>query len=123
MLNRRNFLTLSAMAAGAVTLSAQENCAALPEPITSLKSRKSEAKPITLEERSQRIERARQLMAQNKIDAIFMIGGTSLVYFTGVRWWNSERLGAMVLPAKGNAFFVCPVFEEDRMREQLAHAP
>lgn len=124
MLNRRNFLTLSAMAAGAVTLSsAQENCAVLPEPITSLKSRKSEAKPITLEERSQRIDRARQLMAQNKIDAIFMIGGTSLVYFTGVRWWNSERLGAMVLPAKGNAFFVCPVFEEDRMREQLAHAP
>ncbi|MEO8726477.1 MAG: Xaa-Pro peptidase family protein [Acidobacteriaceae bacterium] len=104
-------------------MSAGTNCAALPEPIAALKSRKSEAQPISTEERSQRIERARELMVQNKLDAIFMIGGTSLVYFTGVHWWNSERLGAMVLPAKGNAFFVCPVFEEGRMREQLTHAP
>jgi Xaa-Pro dipeptidase len=28
-----------------------------------------------------------------------------------------------VLPAKGSAFYVCPAFEEDRAREQIAHAP
>jgi Xaa-Pro aminopeptidase len=95
----------------------------LPEPIAKLKSRKAEAKPITVEERQQRIDRARQLMAQNGIDAIMMIGGTSLVYFSNIHWWNSERLFAMVLPAKGNPFYVSPAFEEDRAREQIATGP
>ena len=95
----------------------------LPEPIAKLKSRRGEAKPITVEEQQQRIDRARQLMAQNGIDAILMIGGTSLVYFTNIHWWNSERLFAMILPAKGNPFYVCPAFEEDRAREQIATGP
>ena len=36
------------------------------------------ARPITNDERRARIERARQLMAQSKIDAIMLAGGTSL---------------------------------------------
>jgi Xaa-Pro aminopeptidase len=95
----------------------------LPEPIAKLKSRRAEAKPITAEERRQRLERARQLMAANKLDAIMMIGGTSLVYFTGIRWWLSERLFAMVVPVKGKPFYVCPAFEEERAREQIANGP
>ncbi|MBZ5533040.1 MAG: Xaa-Pro peptidase family protein [Acidobacteriia bacterium] len=91
----------------------------VPQPIAKLKSRKDEAKPITIEERQQRLERARRLMAESKLDAIMMIGGTSLVYFTGIRWWLSERLFAMIVPAKGNPFYVCPAFEEDRAREQI----
>ena len=82
-----------------------------------------QARPITPDERRQRIERARQLMAANKLDAIFMIGGSSLLYFANIRWWNSERLGALVLPAKGEPFFVAPAFEEDRLQEQLAQGP
>ena len=62
-------------------------------------------------------------MAVNKLDAIFMIGGSSLVYFADVSWWNSERLGALILPAKGEPFFVAPAFEEERLREQLANGP
>ena len=34
-------------------------------------------------------------MAEHKIDAIMLTGGTSLVYFTGLRWGNSERLLAV----------------------------
>ncbi len=62
-------------------------------------------------------------MAQNKIDAIAMIGGTSLVYFTGISWWNSERLFTFVLPQKGDAFYVSPAFEKDRAEEQISKAP
>ncbi|GAC1645913.1 MAG: metallopeptidase MdpA [Acidobacteriaceae bacterium] len=124
MLNRRNFLSLSALTAGAATFaeaqSDDEKCGVLPAPIAALKSRKSEAKPITVEERTQRMVQARDLMGRNGLDAVFMIGGTSMVYFTGVKWWNSERLGAAVIPAKGQAFWVCPVFEEARLREQVA---
>lgn len=92
----------------------------LPAPIARLKSRKAEAQPITSAERAQRLERARQLMTDNKLDAILMIGGTSLVYFTGIHWWLSERLFAMIVPAKGTPFYVCPAFENDRAHEQIA---
>jgi len=97
--------------------------AKLPPAIAALKSRQSEAKPITVAERRDRVQRAQQLMARNKIDALCMIGGSSLVYFTGIHWWNSERLFTLVLPQKGNPFYVSPAFEEDRAREQIAQAP
>lgn len=84
---------------------------------------REQAQPITLDERRARIARAQQLMADHKIDAIFLAGGTSLAYFTGVHWGNSERLFATVIPAKGKAFCVCPSFEEDRAREQLNRGP
>ncbi len=62
-------------------------------------------------------------MAENSLDAIVLMEGTSLRYFAGIRWWGGERLFALVLPAKGNAFYVCPAFEEGRAREQIANAP
>ena len=62
-------------------------------------------------------------MEANRIDALLLMEGTSLDYFTGIRWWGGERLFAMVLPAKGAAFYVCPAFEEGRAREQIAEAP
>ena len=50
-------------------------------------------------------------------------GGTSLVYFTNIRWGGGERLFAASFPVKGEPFFVCPAFEEDRAREQIALGP
>ena len=95
----------------------------LPPPIAALKSMKDQARPISKDERRQRIERARQLMAENKLDAILMCGGTSLVYFSNIEWWMSERFFGMVLPAKGSPFYVCPAFERDRAMEQISEGP
>jgi Xaa-Pro dipeptidase len=92
-------------------------------PIAQLKSRRSEAQPISTAERRTRIGRAQQLMQQNQMDAICLAGGTSLQYFSGARWGNSERLFMMAIPARGEPFFVCPGFEEDRAREQIAAGP
>ena len=131
-LSRRAFLWLTGGAAGfSVTgLSAQrgrggEGALAGPVPasIAALTSMRDRAKPISNDERKTRIERARALMAENKLDAVLLAGGTSLNYFTGIRWGNSERLFAVVLPVKGEPFCVCPAFEEDRAREQLALGP
>src|SRR5258708_23684091 len=128
--SRRSFLQSAGMAGAValarppvIALAAQSDTKSLPAPIAKLKSRRSEASPITVEERQQRIDKARRLMAENKIDAILMTGGTSLLYFTNIHWWMSERLFAMVLPVKGNPFYVCPAFEEDRAREQIATGP
>ena len=84
---------------------------------------KEQARPIRIEERQARQEKARRLMEANDLDAIIVAEGTSLNYFTGIHWWGSERLFAMVLPAQGTAFYVCPAFEEGRAREQIAMAP
>ena len=79
--------------------------------------------PITVAERQRRIDRARELMTQQKLSAIAMSGGTSLVYFTGIKSGVSERMFAWVLPASGSPFIVCPMFEEARMTEQLREMP
>ncbi len=129
MVSRRRFLQLGSVAAGATlaaTASGQTSdtkCSPLPPSITGLKSMKDRARSITTDERETRQQRARQLMAQHQIDAIILMEGTSLTYFTGMNWWGGERLFAMVLPSKGRAFYVCPAFEEGRAREQLALAP
>jgi len=134
MVSRRRFLQFGGAAVGAMVASrslpnleakARSGSPRSTEPpsFAKLHSMRNEAKPITVEERHRRQERARQLMAQNNLDAILLMEGTSLRYFTGIRWWGGERLFAMVLPAKGEAFYVCPAFEEGRAREQINNAP
>jgi len=117
MRTRRSFLVSAGLAPAALR--------AIPagSPIAQLKNRRSEAKPITAAERHTRIERAQQLMAEHQINGICLAGGTSLNYFSGVHWGNSERLFLMVIPARGDAFFVCPAFEEGRAREQIDAGP
>jgi Xaa-Pro dipeptidase len=126
MLSRRRFLQSGSVAAGvSLALPALAHSVADDKPpaIAALHSRRNEAKPITIEERTQRQERARQLMRDNNLSAVFLSQGTSLAYFTGIHWQGGERLFAMVLPAKGDAFYVSPAFEEGRAREQIAQAP
>ncbi len=131
MISRRRFLEAGGVTAGIAAASdwklaafpLQAAATPLPASIAALKSRKGEAQPITREERAQRWERARQLMAENSLDAILLMEGTSLKYFTGIRWWGGERTFALVLPQKGLPFYVCPAFEEGRAREQIASAP
>jgi Xaa-Pro dipeptidase len=128
MVSRRRFLQTGSLAAGiGVALptlaQAAERDASHPPAIAALRTLRKEAKPITIEERAQRQEKARRLMRENNLSAILLAQGTSLAYFTGIQWQGGERLFAMVLPAKGEAFFVAPAFEEGRAREQIAKSP
>lgn len=100
-----------------------EGAKMLPPSVMALQNRRGEVTPITVAEREGRVERAREMMRREKVDAVLMAGGTSLVYFTGIRWGNSERMLCYVLPVKGDAFLVCPGFEEERMRERLGSGP
>lgn len=75
--------------------------------------------PISDAERLARIEKARRLMVENGIDAMLLEGGTSMFYYTGVRWGNSERTFAVVIPARGELAWVTPGFEEARARELI----
>jgi Xaa-Pro dipeptidase len=128
LFSRRQFLKTGSLAAGmGATLpelvTAAEEPKQLPPSIAALGSMRAAAKPISLDERRERQERARQFMSENRLSAILLTEGTSLNYFTGIRWWGGERLFAMVLPAKGESFYVTPAFEEGRAREQIAPSP
>lgn len=128
MVSRRHFLQVGSVAVGAsltapLSEGSQAAPSSLPPSVVKLQSMKNRAHPISAEERQQRQERARQLMLQNALDAILLMEGTSLTYFTGMKWWGGERLFVMVLPAKGKPFYVCPAFEEGRAREQIARGP
>ena len=127
-MRRRDFLFVSAGLTGAAALScgtrnpaadAAAPGAALPEPLRALRPMTDGIVPIADDERRSRIEKAQRLMRGNRIGAIFMEGGSSLFYFTGVRWGNSERMFAAVLPAKGDPVWICPKFEEGRARELI----
>jgi len=123
MTTRRRFL-LTASAATALNGTRNASAATtLPPAIAALPNRRAEAHAIPLAERESRLDRARALMRANHIDAIALAGGSSLDYFTGIRWGNSERLFTFILPQKGNPSYVCPAFEEDRVRERMTQAP
>ena len=62
-------------------------------------------------------------MKEAQLDAVLIPGGTSLTYFAGARWGNSERLMAVVIPASATPFVVIPAFEDERVREQLRGGP
>jgi Xaa-Pro dipeptidase len=94
----------------------------LPEAIRNLSSQAIGIVPISVAERKERIAKAQTLMAEAKMDAIFLEGTTSCYYFTGMRWGQSERTFGVVIPAKGAIAYVCPKFEEDRARELILPA-
>lgn len=130
MISRRDFLEASSLAAAGIALNPalgiaeqQRPAQSMPASIARLSSRASEPKPITKEERAARVEKAQRLMQAKGLDALYLTGGTSMIYFTNIRWGGSERLFAVVIPVNGKAFVVCPAFEEDRAREQLALGP
>lgn len=115
-LSRRNFLA----AAGAMPLLALTGIPpVLADEATELSSITSKAKPIDEAERKARIARAQTLMAGHGIGAVLIEPGSSLLYFTAVNWWRSERLTCAVLPVEGEPCLVTPFFEEPSVRESL----
>jgi Xaa-Pro dipeptidase len=84
-----------------------------------LKSMTADVVPISGAEILTRVAKARELMGKLGIGALLIEPGASLVYFTGVQWWRSERLTAAVIPREGDIAIVTPHFEEPSVRESL----
>ncbi len=78
------------------------------------------ARPIDAAERAARLARAQGLMKAAGIGAVVIEPGSSMIYFTGVRWHASERLTLAILPVEGTPCIVTPFFEEPSVRETLA---
>jgi len=106
------------LAAG-VTSRGQET--KLPPAFDSLQPLGDKVHPIEASEYQSRIARAQQLLTDAKPDfsALYVTPGSSMFYFTGIRWWPSERILALLIPQKGDPLLISPAFEEGRLREKL----
>ena len=91
----------------------------VPAAIRSLKPLTAGIVPISDAERRSRLEKARRLMREHQIGATVLEPGSSLFYYTGVRWGLSERPFVAVIPASGELAWICPAFEEARARELI----
>jgi Xaa-Pro dipeptidase len=120
MLSRRAFLRGTAgapfLSAGALAgASGLPSVASAAEP----GSLTAGAKAISADERRARIAKVQALMVQRRISALLVEPGSTLDYFTGIRWRLSERITLAVIPARGEIVVVTPAFEEPSVRETL----
>jgi Xaa-Pro dipeptidase len=122
-ISRRNFLHSTA-AASAVALTPPLPQTQNPPVFSTLKPLGDRVHPITADEFHSRLLRAQTLMSQSNpsFDVLLVGPGTSLYYFTGIHWWLSERLLALIIPRTGQPILISPAFEESRMRESLLYS-
>src|SRR2546427_7534376 len=111
--DRRDFLRASAGVVGATLLGSRFSFADtndfdaiqqrqdVPDVIKNLRRMTRDVVPISDDERKARIAKAQQLMGEQKLDAIYLEPGSSMTYFTGMRWSTSERMFALVIPQHG----------------------
>jgi Xaa-Pro aminopeptidase len=118
-LSRRRLLAACAATSGVALLAIPGLLRAAEIDTSALSPITGKAAPISHAERAARLARARELMAEHRIGAILVESGSSLVYFTGVRWGRSERLTAAVIPAQGEPIIVTPFFERPSVAESL----
>ncbi|MBZ5535826.1 MAG: Xaa-Pro peptidase family protein [Acidobacteriia bacterium] len=122
-LDRREFFKLGAAAFAWASMNDQTEAYPLPpaaqDEIKSLKSMTTDIKGIDSEEYLARQERARQCMRDARIDAVYIAGGSSMRYFAGMEWGQSERTFGLIIPAKGEIAWVTPAFERARAEELI----
>ncbi len=113
--NKRDFLKLSAASVAGIAISSTSTASNTQE----LTDITNHVGPITIDERKARIAKVQKNMREAGISALVVEPGSSMIYFSGVRWWRSERLTCLVIPAEGEIGVVTPYFEEPSVRESL----
>ncbi|MEM9388196.1 MAG: Xaa-Pro peptidase family protein [Pseudomonadota bacterium] len=116
-MNKRDFLKLSA--ATGLGFAATRRIGAAPASADGLSDMTARAQPISPSEHLERIAKAQALMERHELDAILLEAGSALVYFTGVRWWRSERFTGAVIPREGTPTIITPYFEEPSVQESV----
>ena len=79
----------------------------------------SQVKAISEAEFKQRITKAQTLMVKHNIAATYIDAGTNLYYFTGTRWYASERMVGAIIPQKGEIQYITPFFEVNTLSQYM----
>jgi len=79
----------------------------------------SDTQPVSCTEFQARINKAQQLMKANSIDATYLDAGTNLYYFTGTKWYASERMVGAIIPQEGDIQYITPYFEVNTLNQYM----
>jgi Xaa-Pro dipeptidase len=116
-ITRRSFIKTGTVSLAALSLDPSAVAAQAPASTPALTNLATGVEPLTPEDFAARQEKARRLLADRGFDALFVGGGTNLLYFTKVGWWLSERVFGVLLSPKKDPVWVCPAFEVERAKE------
>jgi Xaa-Pro dipeptidase len=114
---RRSFIKTGSLSLAALSLGPSAAAAAGSGRVQELENLVAGVQPLGPDDYALRREKARRLLSEKGLDAIFIGGGTNLLYFTKVGWWLSERVFGVVLSPKKDPVWVCPAFEAERAKE------
>ncbi|WP_256078139.1 Xaa-Pro peptidase family protein [Massilia sp. YIM B04103] len=89
----------------------------IEEALASLSNMTAGAQPIGREEHLERIEKAQKYMRDKGYAAIYVNAGSSLLYFTGTKWYPSERMVGAIIPASGPVEYIGPAFEDGTLKD------
>lgn len=87
--------------------------------LSTLVNMTGQVEPIGLNEYQERVTKAQSLMEQKGIDALYLNAGTNLEYFTGLRWYASERLVGAILLKTGTPTLIAPAFEQGSLEQAM----
>jgi len=118
-LTRRNFLKRGGLCLAGLAFKPFSGISFQPGPLQEATNLLKNLPALTSEDFAIRREKALRLLAEHKFDAIFIGGGTNLVYLTNVSWWLSERVFGVLLSRKKEPIWVCPAFEVKRAEELI----
>jgi Xaa-Pro dipeptidase len=113
-MKRREFLKFAGASGAALALPGLER-GGLARPLLGPDSGDQGIDPLPLSIFQRRLERARDLMSEYGLVALFTEPSTSFTYLTDASFGRSERLIALVLPAQGGPLIVAPKFEVERV--------
>ena len=87
--------------------------------LAKLNNMTGDVEPISSNEFQLRIAKAQQLMKDNNIEATYLDAGTNLYYFTGTKWYASERMVGAIIPQQGDIQYITPFFEVNTLRQYM----
>jgi Xaa-Pro dipeptidase len=122
-MNKRAFLKASGASIAALSVSSAAIASSNKSSVSNNDTLKNITKnvfAITSAERESRIKKAQTLMQKMNISALIIEPGAAMDYFSGIQWWRSERLTALVIPREGKVGVVCPFFEEPSIQESIS---
>ncbi|HYY91434.1 MAG TPA: Xaa-Pro peptidase family protein [Candidatus Dormibacteraeota bacterium] len=73
---------------------------------------------ISLAEHKTRLEKIRNQMRKSRIDALYLVNSTRILYTSGFSHISTERPLSLVIPRDGGLFFLAPQLENDHIRAE-----
>jgi len=122
-MHRRNFIKSGSITIASFGLvnSILSGCSSDSDRFKELENMTTGVEPLNAEDYKSRQNKAARLMGENRIDGLFITGGSNLKYFLDLQWWQSERLFGAIMNLKGDPVWVCPAFELERAREVIRY--